>query len=135
SNDDPDRRFTIKVMNIEPGAPKRENLKRFIAALFSVTVHAKFLAARVKANYITPPAYRRLMSYAWLAIVMTVTALSEKRIEIVVGCVFPMTFLYQVSAMCQFVTEHLWAAPRLPGQSAREHYLSMLVNRHLGDPL
>ncbi len=135
SDEIPDRRFTVEVMKIEMGASKQDNLRRFISALLSARIHALFLASRCKANYIASPPYRRIMAYAWLVIVLTVTTISQKWVEIVIGCVLPMTLLYQMSAMCQFVTEHLWARQRQPGQSAKEHHLSLLVNRHLGDSL
>ena len=75
------------------------------------------------------------IAFAWLAIVIAVVVTSQKWVEFFIGCVVPMTFLYHVSAMCQFVTEHFWARQRQAGQTGKDHYLSLLLNRHLGDPL
>ena len=135
TDDDSDRLFTIEVMKIEPGASVADNRKRFISALLSPRVHALFLASRLKANFIACPPYRRLLSVAWLAVVLLVLVVSQKWVAFAVGFVLPMTLLYQMSAMCQFATEHFWVRRRSPGQTAKEHYRSMLLNRHLGDPL
>jgi chloramphenicol-sensitive protein RarD len=133
--DDPDRLFTTEVMKIRPGADVRANRARFLAALVSPRAHALFLFTRLKANFIDCPAWRRLLSVAWLAAVFAALLISQKWQAFLLGCALPMTLLYQASAMCQFVTEHFWVRRRRQGQSAKEHYQSLLLNRHLGDPL
>jgi hypothetical protein len=135
SEDDPDRQFTIGIMRIEPGADKGTNRMRFVSALFSPRIHWLFLAGRLRANFVTSSRCRRLMSLGWLAILVGVVMASRRPVVLAVDCMLPMTIIYQMSAMCQFVTEHLWARRQQPGQAAREHYLSLLLNRHLGDPM
>lgn len=135
SADDPDRRFITEVMNIEPGIDRSTNRWRFLVALLSPRVHATLLVGRLRANFWSGPAYRRLMAVAWAVVVVAILVESERWQAFAVGCVLPMTLLYHASAMCQFLTEHLWFRHRRPGQSAKDHYRSMLLNRHLGDPL
>ncbi len=135
SDNDPDRQFTIEVMKIEPGADKADNRKRFVTALFTPKIHVLFLLGRIKANFVTCPSYRRLMSLIWLAAIIVMLAATRNWMLFLVACVLPMTALYHVSAMCQFVTEHFWARRQQAGQTRKSHYLSLLLNRHLGDPL
>jgi hypothetical protein len=135
SDADVDRQFIANVMRIRPGADTAENKRRFIRALVSPRVHAVFFLARLRANLIKCPLYRRLAAIAWISTVAISVAATHTWLPFIVGCLFPLTVLYHISAMCQFVTEHFWTRCRQPGQSAKDHYLSMLVNRHLGDPL
>lgn len=135
SDADVDRQFVTEVMKINPGACKEHNKKMFWQSMISPKIHALFLLARLRANYVICPSYRRMMAVASLVTIVLILLTCQKWMEFFVGCVLPMTILYHMSAMCQFVTEHFWARGRQAGQSAKDHYLSLLVNRHLGDPL
>jgi chloramphenicol-sensitive protein RarD len=135
SAEDPDRQFTLEVMRIAPGADRAANKRRFLAALLSPRVHARFLAGRFRANFVDCPPLRRLLACAWLGVVAAALVASQRWVEFLVGCVVPLGVLFHMSSMCQFVTEHFWVRRRQPGQSARDHNLALLVNRHLGDPL
>ncbi|MBX9787488.1 MAG: hypothetical protein K2Y37_01105 [Pirellulales bacterium] len=135
SDADVDRKFIIEVMRLEQGVDAEVNRRLVVRALLSPRVHAVFLLARVRANVVSCPAYRRAMTLAWWSIVALAVTATQTWLPFFIGCVFPMTVLYHMSAMCQFVTEHFWTRRRQPGQSAKQHYFSMLVNRHLGDPL
>ena len=135
SDEDPDLKFILGVMNLKPWLTKQANRKRFFKALISPKIHALFLAGRLRANFVTSPLYRRLMSLGWLLLVVAAVLASGMWLEFIVGCVLPMTGLYAMSAMAQFYTEHFWVEKRKAGQSAKQHFTSLLVNRHLGDPL
>ena len=134
SEDDPDFKFIVEVMNLKPWLSKEENRKRFFNALCSPKIHGLFLLGRLYANYVGSPLYRRLMSFGWLLIVGAAVALSGMWLEF--GFVtFCMTVPYSMSAMAQFFTEHFWTEKRKPGQSARQHHDNKLLNRYLCDPL
>lgn len=132
---DPDRIFTMEVMNIRPGIAKATNKRRFVRSLFSPRIHAIFVIGRLRANLLTSPPYRRIMAAIWFAIIAASIYASENRVGMMVGWLCPLVILYQVSAMCQFVTEHFWTRQRKPGESRKFHNGSLLLNRHLGDPL
>lgn len=135
SDEDPDLKFTVNVMKIKPGNPESVNKRKFLLSIVSPRIHALLIISRLKSNFVSCPIYRRLMSIAWLAVFITGIVVSGKWVELLYGCLVPVTVLYHASAMCQFVTEHFWANKRQSDQSGGGHYLSLLLNRHLGDPL
>lgn len=134
SEDDPDFKFIVEVMNLKPWLSKEENRARFFNALFSPKIHSLFLLGRLYANYVGSPLYRRLMSIGWLLVVGAAVALSGMWLEFGF-VVFCMTVPYSMSAMVQFFTEHFWTEKRKPGQRASQYHDNKLLNRYLCDPL
>ncbi len=135
SAEDPDRQFTIGIIGIRPGASVRANKIRFLLALISPRIHGLFSLGRLRANFVDAPRYRRMMAMIWFATVIAVVAVTHQWTALMLGFVLPLSVLFQVSSIAQFVTEHHWAKQRPAGVSAKEHHLSLLINRHLGDPL
>jgi hypothetical protein len=133
SDEDPDKQFVIEVLKIEPGQTVEENRRLFWAALCSPRIHLVFLLGRLKANFVTAPPIRRLMSVVWWASVAATVLAHGMLWPLFLSFLLPQSLGYQASAVSQFLTEHLWFQMQLPGQTARQHHQSLLVNRHLGD--
>jgi hypothetical protein len=84
--------------------------RKFRQTLVSPQFHWFFLKARLQANWIDAPPYRRLMSSIFTLAAIAVVTLTNSWTTFFVAWVFPLTFLYQISAPCQICSEHLWGA-------------------------
>ncbi len=84
--------------------------RKFHQTMFSPQFHWFFLKARVKANLIDAPLYRRWMSIVFISFVLAIVTITHTWMTFLVAWVFPLTFLYHISALCQICSEHLWGA-------------------------
>jgi hypothetical protein len=84
--------------------------QHFRRLIFSWQFHWFFLKARLKANFVTPPLYRRLMSMIFTLLLLTVVAISNSWIPFLFAWVFPLTILYHISTLLQLCSEHYWGA-------------------------
>jgi hypothetical protein len=84
--------------------------RKFRQTLVSPQFHWFFFKARLKANFVDAPLYRRLMSLVWSLVAIAFVTTTHSWATFFVAWVFPLTFLYQISALCQICSEHLWGA-------------------------
>jgi hypothetical protein len=84
--------------------------RQFRRNLVSPKFHWLFLKNRLKANLIDAPFYRRLMSVIFILAVAATVTVTNSWVTFLVVWVFPLTFLYHISALCHLSSEHLWAA-------------------------
>ncbi|WP_041392182.1 hypothetical protein [Pleurocapsa sp. PCC 7327] len=84
--------------------------RKFRQTLISPQFHWFFLKARLKANLVDAPLYRRLMSLIVALVAISVVTLTNSWATFLVAWVFPLTILYHISALCQICSEHLWGA-------------------------
>ncbi|WP_254564991.1 hypothetical protein [Oscillatoria sp. HE19RPO] len=70
--------------------------------------HGLFLRNRFLSNFVTSPLYRRAMAIIWVSVVVVVVTLTHTWFAFLVAWVFPLTILYQISALLQFTSEHRW---------------------------
>lgn len=84
--------------------------RKFRQTVFSLQFHWLFLKARLKANWVDAPLYRRLMSLIFTLAVIAVVTVTHSWTTFLVAWVFPLTILYHISALCQICSEHLWGA-------------------------
>lgn len=128
---DPDMQF-LYLLGIRPGMPRRELWRRLLWTVVSPRFHWLFLRARLRANFVTCPVYRRVMSVAWWAAVLGAVAYWDAWVPFAVCWALPMGPLYHVSALLQFTSEHRWGLRRAPGQTTREYYAAVSHGRFLG---
>ena len=76
--------------------------------LLSLKLDLLFLKARLEANFISSPLYRRLMAVVFTVVVAVVVAVTHSAPTFIVAWVFPLIFLYHRSALMQFISEHSW---------------------------
>lgn len=84
---------------------------------FSPRFHGLFLHARFLSNFMTAPLYRRAIAVIWVAIVAIAVAASDTWVAFCVAWIFPLTFVYHISALLQFTSEHRWLV--IPGTGKR----------------
>jgi hypothetical protein len=82
--------------------------RKFIEQLFDPKFHWLFIKARLKANFIDAPLYRRSMSAIFALITISLVSITHSWLTYLIVWVFPLTILYHMSALAQFTSEHLW---------------------------
>jgi fatty acid desaturase len=104
---DPDLQFLL-LLGFRPGMRREALWRRLYWTLVSPRFHSLFLRARLKANYVTAPVYRRIMAGCYAAAVVAGLALTGAWLPWVVAWVVPVFPLYHVAALLQFICEHNW---------------------------
>jgi hypothetical protein len=84
--------------------------RKFYQTIFSPQFHWFFLKSRLKANLVDAPLYRRWMSILFLVFTIAIVTVTHSWITFLVAWVFPLTFLYHISTLCQICSEHLWGS-------------------------
>jgi hypothetical protein len=84
--------------------------QHFRRVIFSWQFHWLFLKARIKANFVTSPLYRRLMAITFTLLLLTAVAITNSWLTFFVAWVFPLTILYHISTLFQLCSEHYWGA-------------------------
>ena len=133
---DPDLAFLMRL-GFKPGMSKRRLWLRLALTVFSPAFHALFFAARLRANFVgsadRPTGRgRALASYVFNAGLLSAVAYTGQWGAFLLCWIVPMTFLYQASALLQFVSEHRWLIQRQPGEPAKTYVSRMTVGRFLG---
>lgn len=104
---DPDMKFLLQL-GFRPGMPKEFYWRLLFKTLFSPRFHWLFLRARLIANFVTAPLYRCLMAVIWTGIVLLGVAITNAWFAFFAAWLFPLTVLYHIAALFQFVSEHRW---------------------------
>lgn len=118
--EDPDLQFLL-ALGFRPGMSREALWRRLYWTVWSPRFHGLFLWARLKANYLTAPRYRRLMAGSSTAAVLAGLALTGAWIPWVIAWVVPIFPLYHVAALLQFICEHKWLqVQELTPSQARE---------------
>lgn len=131
---DPDQVF-LYCLGFRPGISKAMLWRTLFQTLFSPRFHWLFLKARWKANSHAQSLYRRLTSVLYLTLVLSTTALTGFWWPLIVAWLVPMTFLYHMSALLQFTSEHLWFAPQAPSEAKRLRLGRLTAGRFSGNPV
>jgi hypothetical protein len=84
---------------------------------FSPKLHLIFLEARFKANFLNPSIYRWIMSVAWIAALTSIVILTRSLPQFFWAVLFPLTFLYHIASLLQFLSEHNWWSKNLDPSS------------------
>jgi hypothetical protein len=128
---DPDLAFLI-VLGFLPGMTRAQLWRHLFVTLFSPKFHYLFLAARIKANMFTASAARRAAAWAFALMLIGSAVATGQVITLVVAWYLPIIFLYQISALLQFVCEHRWLLRRESNEPAKSHLARLTVGRFLG---
>ena len=105
--EDPDLRFLL-VLGFRPGMSREALWRRLYWTVVSPRFHYLFLVARFKANYVTAPVYRRIMSGCYAVAVVVGLIFTGAWLPWLIAWVFPVFFLYHIAALLQFICEHRW---------------------------
>jgi hypothetical protein len=133
TNGDSDAAFLMRL-GFRPGLSRFRLWSLFIFTMFSPYFHGYFLSTRLNSALITRQSSAwKIASFAWLTIILLLPLILPTWIVVFTICL-PLTIFYQMSALCQFLTEHVW----LMTKSAPEDeaaYAERCWGRFLGEPL
>ncbi|ETW98487.1 MAG: hypothetical protein ETSY1_18565 [Candidatus Entotheonella factor] len=117
--EDPDVKVLLRLGFL--AGKDREWLWRHLYwTLCSPRCHGLFLRARLKANFMTAPAYRRVMAMVYVSMVFGTLLLIGGWLSWLFAWFIPIVFLYHVAAILQFLSEHLWLYGKPNHKSNRE---------------
>lgn len=106
---DPDAAFLWKL-GFRPGLEDTKSYWQLLAkVIISPKFHWLFMQARLKANFITSPLYRRVMSVVFVFALGTLITLTHSLTTFLIAWVFPLTVPYHIASLLQFISEHDWA--------------------------
>lgn len=131
---DPDWVF-LKSLGLRPGMSRRQCWRWLLKTCFSPRFHALFLSSRLKANFLSKHIYRRVMSVCWWTMAIALTLWFDVVGPVLLLWILPITFLYHISALLQFTSEHKWASPFVPGESSRQRQARLSHSRYCLTPL
>ncbi|WOF75194.1 fatty acid desaturase [Parvibaculaceae bacterium PLY_AMNH_Bact1] len=132
TEEDPDAQFLL-TMGFRPGMTKSQLWWQLAWSVVSVKFHATFLEERLKSSLLRSEGGFRIFAVMWMATIVMLGLILPLHVWLIV-VVLPMTFLYQISALLQFVSEHPWLAEARAPQST-EQYMDRCWARFCGDPL
>jgi hypothetical protein len=70
--------------------------------------HWLFLEARSKANFMNESIYRRMITLLLIVLLISGAILTQSFPKFVLAIIFPLTFLYHIASLLQFLSEHEW---------------------------
>lgn len=129
---DPDAMFLLS-MGFKPGMTKAALWRQLAWSMVSIKFHATFLEERLKSALLRSEGGYRLVAIGWLAFILILGFCLPLSVWLIV-IVLPMTLLYQVSALLQFLSEHPWLASAEPPRTDQE-YMERCWARFCGDPI
>jgi hypothetical protein len=108
---DPTVAFLLDVLHIVPGAPVRENMRRFLLGLVSPRVHAVMLMARLASQFGKGASWaNRLVSASYLVLLLGLVLALAGMNALLIGVLLPLTVGYQAAQIARFIVEHHWSA-------------------------
>jgi len=108
--EDPDLRFLI-TLGFLPSMSKKDLWINLYKTILSPRFHFLFFRARISANYKSSKGYRRMMFWVYLATLIIVIywfSSPSGLIKFTFGWFIPLTIIYHIAALLQFVCEHKW---------------------------
>lgn len=130
--EDPDLKFLL-ALGFLPGVPRAALWRRLAWTLISPRFHGSFLMARLTSNFARAAPHRRLMALGVHTAVLAIVAATDAWLVWLVAWIFPLTFLYHVAALLQFICEHRWLRVADPGQPAKVVLARLTAGRFMGE--
>lgn len=106
--DDETVRFLFSWVGLRPGWPKSWNKRRLIFSMMSPLFHLKFFLGRVKACFWSPSLIHNTFAIVFWLLILTYISANDLWLTFLVGWLFPMTILYQISTTLRLTLEHLF---------------------------
>ena len=106
TGEDPDAKF-LGTLGFDESKTEKELMDLLIRTAWSPKFHFGFLRARIKSNLVTPGPLRRLLALAWLIGLLALLFVMPL-VAWLIMIVGVFTVGYQLSALLQFTSEHLW---------------------------
>jgi hypothetical protein len=132
--DDPDMLALIE-WGFKPGQPKKYYWTLLKRLILSPRWHFAILVGRMKKNFLIKNKVslsRRLgAALLWLILVLVV-AQTHTWIGFLVAWIIPLTLLFQIALILEFISRHRWGLVQNPDMSVKLYYESKSFGRHLG---
>lgn len=116
---------------LRPGKPIDALTKALLLTLVSPKYHLVLLQARLLSN-LRRPTFGLLLTMAWVAFVFGIVPAHVGILPAALAVWLPMSILYQMSALLQFSTEHVWLTGGAPGSESRV-YAERCLGRFCGE--
>lgn len=130
---DPDLRFLIELRFL-PGMSPRALWRHLGRTLVSLRFHGLFLLYRLRANFVSSPRYRRALAAGFHGLLLGSVIATGNLVPFVAAWLFPLTFLYHVASLLQFLGEHQWLRVRRPDEPAQVYLARLTSGRFSGEP-
>lgn len=121
----------IYRMGLTPGKSPMQLKLTLLLQCLNPLMHLKFIAGRLKANFIGVPFYRLVMSIVWL-LALTALAYAIGLNAFLVSVVLPLVLVYQVCSILHLVTEHVWVV-RGEQESVKDSHKNNSLGRFCGE--
>lgn len=129
TKDDADANLLYKF-GIFSGKSKKTLLMQLAKTVFSWKFHLHFLLLRIKSNF-KRNILANLIVIVWLIILLAVFPTLFGFYFTFFVFLLPLTLLYQISAILQFSTEHVWLVGQAPHKNL-EKYAARCIGRFCG---
>lgn len=129
---DPDCKFLLEL-GIKPGMTVKALWRQLFKIMFSPSFHYKFFRARFRANFITPPLYRRIMALSYHSIILGFALVTGSIAALFFAWIFPLTFVYHIAAFLNFTSLHFWLKQKDSRKNAKEIMCELTAGRFLGE--
>lgn len=120
----------IYQLGFTPGKTKSALYTRLVLTLISPKFHAVFFYGRLKSNLSGVPAYRLIMTLAWLATLSAISYYLGVAATVFI-LLLPFVVLYQMASLMHLLTEHVWLV-RKEGESVRDSHINNCLARFCG---
>jgi hypothetical protein len=132
--EDPDLKFLL-FLGIKPGMLRKDLWWKLFLTLFSPAFHFWFLYARIKSNLIDAPFFHRILFVVIYALILIQIFLLKAWLFFIIIWIFPLTILYHISALLQFICEHRWLKIGTRNKDYKSLLVLLTVGRFCGEPI
>ncbi len=99
----------FSVFGIDLGREKGTLYRNFFISLFSPLFHLSFFITRLRYNINPKRTFKSIFSISYIALLVYLASLSPNILTcLFLVFIFPLVFLYQISAFIEICSEHAW---------------------------
>ena len=110
----------LYACGVRPGKSLDELNRALLFTLVSPRYHLWFLKARLISN-LRRPTLERAIAFVWMTLIFVALPMQYGLVTACLALWLPLTVLYQMSALLQFATEHVWLTGEAPGANAQAY--------------
>lgn len=129
--EDVDLQFIVKL-GFAPGMTRSFYWRQLWRTIFSFAFHGRWIASRLRANFVTASPLRRVTAVAYVGGLGLIASLVGIW-TLLLAWLLPVLVFLQVSLLLQLVTEHTWT--RHVDKNVRVSIASLTHGRYFGEPL
>ncbi|GAA2136136.1 hypothetical protein GCM10009760_15410 [Kitasatospora kazusensis] len=131
---DPTVQAFLLTLRLRPGMSRRRMWRRVLGRTVSPVFHLRFLTARIRSYFHAATPAARTATSAGLLLAAGLAGWLHLWTLLLVGWVFPMTVLYQISNTLRLCVKHTFPAPEQTVRRGREYFAGLTNGIFLGEP-